>query len=48
MKYKEYKHWEEALDSSNAMKTLVTDIIHKVVHNKIDGIQFSNLHPTEV
>jgi len=48
MEFPSYKFWVEALKNNKGMKNLIIDIIHTVVQYKIDGIQFSNLHPTKV
>ncbi|CAI6360335.1 unnamed protein product [Macrosiphum euphorbiae] len=46
MQFSNYKYWVHALRNNRGMKNLIIDIIHTAVHYKIDGIQFSNLHPT--
>jgi len=48
MQFSNYKYWVHALRNNRGMKNLIIDIIHTAEHYKIDGIQFSNLHPTRV
>ncbi|XP_015373025.1 PREDICTED: uncharacterized protein LOC107168211 [Diuraphis noxia] len=45
MQYSSYKYWKNALNHRD-LNILVKDIINTVIRYKIDGIQFSNLHPS--
>jgi len=48
MQFSNYKFWVQALSNYRGMRKLIIDIIHTAVQYNIDGIQFSNLHPTMV